>query len=751
MREYNRIRSASVCISTIAAFVGSPSYADEVPENSSEQSAAEAPYLDEIIVTATRRKTPVSEVPLSVHVKSAQDLHQLNAFDFLDYGRHVPSLSFNNAGFGGVTPVIRGVQTQTFSEATPTTAIYLGEVPITAAPNPLTNHYAPDPGLVDIGRIEVLRGPQGTLFGASALGGAMRIIPAEPDPGGVDAFWEAGVETVTDGDIGYRLSGMINSPVLNDRGAVRGVAYIREVGGYIDNLNNGAADVNNRATKGVRLSAMYELNERWEVAGVVMQQSTEWDGNTIENVPTQPRVQDQLFNPGSDDLGLYELRVDGTFGWGTIRSVTSWYERDSDLRADLSDFIEFVLSFSTNLDPVPEISTVIYNQTDTTQFVQELRFVSNDIGRFNWVAGAFYQDVELNPDQDFPSPGFDAATGGLAAAAGAPDNLTVFRGAYTLDQFALYGEGTYALTEQLDLAIGLRHSWIDRRERSTSLGWLFPADPVDSSADESVTTPSFSLGFRPNERVRVYARAAEGYRPGGTNPQAFFASDVCVSELADLGLDEAPAGYGSDSVWSYELGLNTLSRNGRYRFSGAVYHLDWSNIQSSKLLPQCGNTFIENAGEATVTGTELELTAQPLDDLIITAGIAYLSAELAEDAPNFGANEGDRIPGVPEFTASLTAQWYFHRFGEWESYVQAAYSYVGNSYTEFSPDFADEIPSYSMTRIAIGMASDNWSVDLFVNNLFDERGVTNFLSAVGDPWIITSRPRTLGVVVQWRK
>jgi outer membrane receptor protein involved in Fe transport len=749
LREFINLRSALICSSTIAAFVGSPSNADEVSDGSSDLSAFDSPYLDEIIVTATRRKTPVSEVPLSVHVKSAEELRQLNAYDFHDYARTVPSLSFVDSLAGGPTPVIRGVQTHTLLESTPTTAIYLGEVPITAVPNPLTVHYAPDPGLVDIERIEVLRGPQGTLFGSSALGGAMRIFPAEPDPDGVAAFWEAGVENVTDGDIGYRLSGMFNSPVLNDRGAVRGVAYLREVGGYVDNIHTGVDDVNNRSTRGVRLSAMYQLNDRWDITGLVMQQSTEWDGNTIENVPSQPRIQDQLFGPGSDDLSLYGLRVDGTFGWGTIRSVTSWYERDVDARYDFRDIVALFLSFEPGLDPVPENFTVNHDQTDTTQFVQELRFVSNEEGRFNWVAGAFYQDVELNPDQDFPSPGFDAATGGLAAAAGFPDNLTVFRGTYPLDQFALYGEGTYALTDKLDLAIGLRQFWIKRSETSVGIGWLFPSDPEDVSADESGLTPSVSLGFRPNERTRIYARAAEGFRPGGTNPQSFFESGACQDDLAELGLDEAPVGYDSDSLWSYELGLYASSRNGRYRFSGAVYHLDWSGMQSVKEL-DCGNRFIENAGDATVNGTELEVTAQPLDDLIISAGLAYRRSELAEDAPNFGASKGDRIPGVPEFTANLTAQWYFRRSGNWESYLQAAYNYVGNSFTEFNPDSGFEIPSYSMTRLAIGMASDVWSVDLFVNNLFDERGITNIVDALGDPWVITSRPRTVGVVVRWQ-
>jgi outer membrane receptor protein involved in Fe transport len=713
-------------------------------------SEAETQYLDVIIVTATRRETPLSEVPASVHVKTAEQMQLLNAFDFVDYGRNVTGLSFTDTGFGGATPVIRGVQTQAVSEPTPTTAIYLGEVPITAAPDPLTIHYPPDIGLVDIERIEVLRGPQGTLYGSSALGGAMRIFPAEPDARGVDAFWEAGMESVTDGDIGYRLSGMFNTPAFGDQGAIRGVAYVREVGGYIDNLHDGNDDVNNRTTKGARISGLYHIGEQWSITGTVMHQSTEWDGNPIENVPAQPRTQDQLPSPGSDDLSVFELRVDGEFGWGTVRSVTSWYEREWDTRGDLRAFIDLILSLTTTLDPVPENFTTVFNQNDSTQFVQEVRFVSNDSGRFKWVAGVFYQDVELHPNQDFPSPGFDSATGGLAAAAGVPDNLTIFRGTYEMDQFALYGEGTYALNDRLELTLGLRHSWIERRERSTGIGWLFPTDPVDDSADESVTTPGVSLGFRPNETLQMYVRAAEGFRPGGTNPQAFFANDVCQNELAGLGLNGVPTSYAADGLWSYEAGLNTTSNDGRYRFSGAVYHLDWSDIQSAVFLPDCGNVFFENAGEATVDGTELELTARPTDDLYLSAGIAYLRAELAEDAPNFGASKGDRIPGVPELTANLTAQWYFRRFGNWESYVQASYNYIGNSFTQFNPAFADEIPSYSMTRLAVGLESDAWSINLFANNLFDERGITNIVADLRDPWLMTSRPRAVGLVVRWR-
>lgn len=750
MRKYARTRSASALIPVVVVLSGSPSTAEENPDSDPGSPRPDTPYLDEILVTATRRQSPISEIPTSVHVKSASNLRQLAAFDFHDYARSIPGLSFTDTGFGGATPVVRGIQSSTFQEVNPTTAVYLGEVPITAAPNPLTFHYPPDPGLLDLDRIEVLRGPQGTLYGASALGGAVRIFPRGPDPTDVDASLAAGVDSVADGDTGYFLGGIFNTPVSDGRGAVRGVAYSRTVGGYINNVNTGTDDINNRATVGMRIAGLYKLSEQWSISGLAMLQDTEWDGNGIENIPLQPRTQDQLRLPGADELRLYEFRVDAEFAWGTLRSVTSWYERDSDVRADIRAFVDQVLTVSTDLDPIPENSTVVFNQTDTSQFVQELRLVSHVNGRLRWVAGGFYQDLDLQPDQDFPSPGFDAATGGLAAAAGFPDNLTVFRGDYTLEHFALYGEGSYAISGALDLSAGIRQFWIDRRETSTGAGWLFPTDPVDVSANESGVAPSISLAYRPGDNLRLYARAAEGFRPGGTNPQSFFDNDVCRDELADLGLVEAPASYTADSLWSYELGMHVAWSGGRYRFSGSVYHLDWSDIQSFKFLPQCGNAYIENAGEATADGTELELTAQPNVDLTLSAGLTLLRARLAEDAPNFGASDGDRIPGVPEFAATLSAQWRWGRFGRWESTLHGVYSYVGNSFTEFSPSFAEEVPSYSMTRLGIGMESDSWSIDLFVNNLFDERGVTNIQAALGEPWVMTSRPRTLGLVVKWR-
>lgn len=748
MRTDGWICSNAALIGATALIAADPSFAEEVPDGRTGAADTRSTELEEIIVTATRRETPLSRVPASIHAKSELNLSRLNAFDFTDYALTVPSLSFTDTGLGGATPVIRGVQTSTFLEVLPTTATYLGEVPITVPPNILLT-FAPDPGLVDIDRVEVLRGPQGTLFGASAIGGAIRILPAEPDPRGTYASWQAGIETVTDGDVGIRLNGVINSPAFSDRGAVRGVAYVREVGGYIDNLNTGAHDVNNRLTIGGRLSVLYNLGDRWNVTGFATYQGTEWDGNTIENVPSLPRKQDQVDSPGLDDISIVDIRLDGAFDWGTFRSITSWYERDLEARADLRAFVEFILAETTGLDPVPENSTTAFNHLKSSQFVQELRLVSSDEGRFNWLAGTFYQNADIHPNQDFPSPGFDEATGGLAADAGFPDNLAVYRSTSTLEQFALYGQATYAFTDNLDVAVGARQFWLDRREIAVGKGWLFPVPPADDSASESGTNPSISLSYRASENLRVYGRAAEGFRPSGTNPTSFFESDVCRDNLAALGIDEAPASYDSDSLWSYELGLYAASSDNRYRFNGAIYRLDWSDIQTLKFL-ECGNWYVENAGEAAVDGIELEFGAQPADKLYVSVGLAYRNAELTEDAPNLFASRGDRIPGVPEFTANAMVEWYFRRFGQWEGSVQAAYSYVGESYTDFDPDFSILIPSYSMTRVAVGLVSDRWSINLFINNLFDERGVTNIIPVPGEPEVMTSRPRTVGLVVGWR-
>jgi outer membrane receptor protein involved in Fe transport len=351
--------------------------------------------------------------------------------------------------------------------------------------------------------------------------------------------------------------------------------------------------------------------------------------------------------------------------------------------------------------------------------------------------------------QDMPSPGFDEITGGLASAFGLPDNLFQGEYNYTLEQLAFYGDLSYALTDQLELGAGVRWFDIDRGYVGNLMGLFAPLDPiVEGKAEESGVTPRFSLLFDATDGLTLYASAAEGFRSGGVNSPEGSNTPDCIEELESLGFSEYPTNYGSDSLWSYELGAKTRTAGGRVQLNTAFFAIDWSDMQTSRYL-NCGITFVENAGKANSDGIEFELAAYPAQSLEIRLSAQYNKAELAEDVPNLGGSKGDPIPGVPQFSGSLSASYYFSAFGE-DGFVLGSYQYVGKSYNEFDPSVRLELPPYQLVNMRIGLDVGNWSGWLFMNNLFDERGIHGLEYSNIRQALTATPPRTFGVGVRWR-
>ncbi len=696
--------------------------------------------LDEIIVTATRREESLASVPLSVSVVSEDALRALGATAFADYARTVPGLSFTDGGSGGEKQTIRGISINPWSEASSATAVHLDEVPLTNAGGGVGPPFNPDPVLIDINRIEVLRGPQGTLFGAGAMGGAIRIVTNTPNLDGASTEIETTATSTKHGEIGYGVHGIFNTPV-SESAALRTVVYQRDLGGFIDNVLEGRNDANNREITGVRLTGLFQTSDRASVTTRIAWQNRESDGfSTVD-----PNIGDlQHSRSGeliADEWLNLNVVVDMDYDWGRFRSSTSYLDRDVDVVADISLFMNTVLGLPLTLNVV--------NDEAVGEFVQEFRLVSDGDGRFGWLAGVFYQDQEQDTSQDFPAPGFDDLTGDLASMFGPPDNLAINRATSSLNQIAVYGEVSYELTPRVELTAGGRWYDIDRDYSANNQGFLVPmgAFSESQSAGDTGTIPRVSLNFAMSDDWSVYASVAEGFRPGGINPGGMLATPPCVVELDALGFDSAPVSYESDSLVSYEVGTRYRSPEGRLRMSAAAFSIDWSDIQTLKFL-RCGAGFIENAGAAESKGLEVELEAAPLDSLELVFAASLNNAELSEDVPNLNGMRGDRVPGAPRITARGGARIVFPAFGGRDGFAQADLQYVGTTYMEF--DGTPEVPSYTIANLRFGVDAESWSAVLFIDNAANEDGALFINDNPVGKWLTPIRPRTVGVSLNWR-
>ena len=706
----------------------------------SDSNAVQQP-LEEIIVTATRREERLQSVPLSVSVVTGEEIRALGAAAFADYARTVPGLSFTDGGSGGEKQTIRGISSNAWSETNSPTAVHLDNVPITNSGGVVGPPFNPDPALIDINRVEVLQGPQGTLFGAGSMGGAIHIVTNTPNPETTLFELETTITSIKNGETGYGVSGVFNVPLAPEDSAIRAVVYRRDPGGFIDNVRDGRADVNNREISGARLAGLFKLSERVSVTAKVAHQQRKSDGFSHEQPLLGEHRQSRYPELIADEWRLYNLVVDIDYDWGQLLSSTSYLDREVDTVPDVSFFLRLFFGLDNPLHAV--------NNESVGEFVQDIRLVSDDDGPFNWLAGIFYQDHDQDISQDFLSPGFDALMGGLASMFGPPDNLFVRRERFSLQQLAVYGEASYEVAPAVEVSVGGRWYDIDRDYHADNMGLLFIMGSLQEaqSAGDTGFIPRLSLKYTANEKLVFFASVAEGFRPGGINPGGTLSSPPCVTELQALGFTAAPTSYLSDSLVSYEIGTRYQSPGGGIRMSAAAYHIDWSDMQTQKFL-NCGSGFIENAGAAVSKGLDFELLVAPLDSLELVMAAGLNNAELSEDVPNLGGTDGDRIPGVPRITARVGARMRFPLFAR-EAYAQADVQYVGNSYVGFTT-MSPKLPPYTIVNLRLGVDLDNWSAAVFVNNVADEDGALFINDNPLGQWLAPIRPRTVGLNVNWR-
>jgi outer membrane receptor protein involved in Fe transport len=726
----------------------------------------------EIVVTATRRAQSLQDVGYSIQALDSAALERAGTDDFSDYAKGIPSLGFIDRGPGQQQITMRGVNSSTAitntdqPESKETVAIYFDETPVSL------NGFNPDLRLFDVERVEVLRGPQGTLFGGGALSGAIRILTKAPRLGEFEGQAEVLLSTTRRGGTNLGINSLINVPI-SPAAAVRIVGYVRDVSGFIDNLGlvgvnalppggvpqlntpRLTRDVNTDNTKGVRATLLIEPTPDLSLTARVLYQDTRLGGTQSEDgaglqVPGDPNQSDnrgivvgrfqqfrEVPEPYFDKFVIPSLVMSYNLGWATLTSATSYQDRDQTNDVEAVDIFG---KFGFN-----EVPALLRNRTRVKDFNQEVRLVSESGGRLDWIAGAYYNRQRKRFDQDYPSPGlqalnpsFDTTAGGVAPV----DNGTILRERFDDRQYAVFGEVGYRFGD-LRAVAGLRY-YNFRQKVSYFANGAFQTFGQVIDVERPVLrdngfNPRFGLEYTPSKNHLVYANVARGFRLGGTNRP--------ISPVFCPGFTNAPAGFGSDSLWNYEIGSKNQFFDRRVTLNVAGFYVDWSNIPISVVLA-CGSAFSDNAGRVSSKGLEVDGQVRISQDLRIDFGVGYTDAQFERSFNTLGIFNGQQVPGTPKWTLS-TAVNYDRRIKE----NLSGFAYLGASYRSGIWNIADSRtrirqPAYTIADVRLGLRTQRWEAALFADNLLDQRAVLFRDPILQEDRISVNRPRTIGINVK---
>ena len=765
---------AAVLVTTLTA--ASLSYAQE----------SDGLRLEEIVVTATRRTVSLQDVPLAVSTLSAEDIDARGLNEFSDYLNSMPSVQIIDLAPGRNQIRIRGISTSEFATP-PTVAVYLGEVPMTVTGQVLNGN--PNPRLVDMERVEVLKGPQGTLFGANSLGGAVRLIPNAPNLQEMEGSISASVSNVAHGDdTGLSVTGAINLPIIADKAALRIAAYTFTTPGYIDNVVPAAdafdigalfgvpdffvvppvegrivEDLNEEVTNGVRASLLVEASDRLSFTF-----SHTWQDSTLDGEPlTDPNVgsyeQSRVISGEKlgDEFNLTNLLIDYEFEGASLISSTGFMDRTTVNNRDITTAGSSLIESFFGL-PGIRYPWRLADQEDYELFVQEVRLNSTGDGALQWLVGAFYSDLSRNMVQagtdESGAPFFANPLIGIAT----DDTLVDIRSDFSEEQVAVFGELTYALSDRVTLGAGLRwfDSTVEFNQFSDGALVTFGAVPAIETAGRESTddvNPHLQLQFFASDDHSIYARAAKGFRSPVVNALADNA--LCAPELAALG-DLAQNLTEPDTVWNYEVGSKSTLANGRVQLNVAAYYADWRDIQVPIQL-ECGFFLSANAGDAESKGAELEVSAVVTDALQVNFSASFTDAEFKDTITNsLGlaiTTDGQRTPGTPEWNVSAGFEHQHQLTASLNGSLRFDFNYISDypGLVEVSTpgEAIANVGDYSTVngRYAVTL-NESTDFEIFAKNLFDERGVTAETSPTNlfgfQRYLI--RPRTVGVQVRHR-
>lgn len=696
--------------------------------------------IEEVIVTAQKREERLQDVPVSVTAIDADVLSQNNEVRLQDYFSTVPGLNLTNFGYGGASYIsIRGITTG--NTANPTVATVIDDVPFGSS-IVLGGASATTPDLdpSNIARIEVLRGPQGALYGASGSGGLIKYVTLDPSTSEVSGRMHVGVSSVQNGaELGYSVRGALNVP-LSDTFAVRLSGSTRLDPGYIDvpsfisDPDHGKRGINETQASGAWISALWKPSELLSAKFSALFQHNDTRGASMTDITLGDLQARTTRQPGRsrDTIQLYSATVNAKLGKWNLTSVTGYSIRRYAPFADGGDppWLPTVSTFG-----VPNIS-FDYTQP-TKKFTQEVRFSAPLGDRLDWLIGGFYNDEN--------SPAYEFITARDAYTGDSVGSWLHLETPATFKEYAAFTNLTVHVTSRFDVDIGGRESKNKQTYSSVGTGpWyptllLLPSPQVipEKRSEDSSFTYVFAPRFRISDDASIYARMASGYRPGGPN--------------SIPGSVNVPQTYGPDKTISYETGLKGSFIDHTVAFDASIYYIDWKDIQIAVYDPLTLTQYNTNASRARSQGVEVSMEWRPASFFKIAGSFAYSDAELTEgfpiDSPVSGA-PGDRLPFSGRLSGNISVSSEFPISSNVDGFAGASISYVDDRTGSFRTTGAPraEYPAYSQVDINGGARFGEWTTNIFVNNVTNRRGVLNG-GADGFPGINSYYfilPRTIG-------
>ena len=704
---------------------------------------------DEIVVTAQKRTQVLIDVPQSVTVVGGETLERQQANTFQDYLKLVPGLQLDQSTPGMGRLVLRGINTGGVAS---TVAVYVDETPFGSSSGLVNGAIlAGDFDTFDVARIEVLRGPQGTLYGASSLGGVLKFVTNEPKTDRFVGRARGSIETTKGGDIGYSGSAMLNLPI-SDTLAVRGTGYYRKIGGFIDSIGTAGSDVqkniNDTKSYGGRASALFRPSDAFSLRlSAYLQNLKTGASSVVESDPDTlstlyGRLSQSQFVPTFTDVKyrVYNGTADYDFGFATLSSATSYSTLDQVFRLDLTTLFSPVLVAALGF-PANEL---IQNQrTEVRKFTQELRLASPSNDRFEWLLGGYFTREKGQILQ-----GLVAVTPGTFTPVVPPNpafaQIADVRLPSIYKEYAGFANATIHFGERFDLTFGGRYSYNRQRAEQIGAGFLSGGSRPSARSSEDVFTYSVAPKFKIGTNASLYARVAKGFRPGGPNV------------LPPGAPADTPATYKSDSVLSYEVGFKAETADRRLGIDFSAFYIDWKDIQLFALVNNFGINV--NGANARSSGVEFTFTARPLRGLNLSLNGAYTIAKLTDDTgPIVGGFDGDRLPFNPEASVGINADYEWKLGGETTAFVGGSFRGLSKQNGDF--DFAyrtangrqRQVRAYDVVDLRAGVDLGPVSVEAFARNVTDSDGRTSTGAIGGVPngalptGVI--RPRSFGVTL----
>jgi iron complex outermembrane receptor protein len=768
--------------------------------------AVEALPLQAVVVTATLREQELADVPFSIAAPTARELRERGAETIEAVAANVAGFSVQNLGPGQSQVAIRGASAGQIARDQPgvkeQTGVYLDDTPISLS------LFTPDIDLFDIQRVEVLRGPQGTLFGAGSLSGTVRYISGQPEMGLRSTFGEMGASQVGGGSGGANVKLGTNVP-LGERAAARAIVYHNQMGGWMDAVQPDQSvdeNVNGGTRTGVRAAVRFEPNARFTITPRLLYQTVRMDGwnridafNILANPYTTSRPavtlgERQLFTqieePFTDEYALGTLNALYDFGPMNLTSVTSYSDRDILVVRDAGALTSSITGGSVGQpEEVYTLNSPLNDATTAKIFSQELR-LAGGTNRVRWLVGGFLARADRDYEQRLVVSGFEAASGIPTEGLRAPRDVLFYSDlAYDFTQTAVFGEGTVTVIPQLDLTAGLRwFSFDEEREQvfdgifgNDDNGTLLVSNPGETSADGFA--PRFIASFRAMPNLTLNAQASKGFRLGGINDPLNV--PLCTPE--DLATFSGRDSWTNETAWNYEVGAKSNFMGGRASLNVSAFHMDIEDLQLVLTAGSCSSRLIFNTPKAVSQGVELELAMAPSPFFDFSVSGTFNNAELrstvtttsagGETSVISGIKEGNRLPSVPKVQLAAAATVRRPLRTNTQGYLTGSFSHVGSRYTQIDDlapgigtvnlesfgantiggpltqstfTFDPEMPAYSLFNLRLGVARPAWDLAFFVNNITDERALLaldrerGLRARVG---YLTNQPRTFGLTL----